>query len=114
MRRVIYIAGKVTGVDPIVCAAKFASMERQIKAKGHIVVNPITLVNDPNCDWFKAMDICLDALRTCDTIFMLPCSTDSKGAQRELDTAIQLNIDIFTDIKDIKNAVNTNYVHSQE
>lgn len=102
MKKIIYIAGKVTGEDPTTCAQKFQDMENLLKAKGYRVLNPIKLVNNPNQVWSVAMKICLDKLLTASAIFMLPCSVDSKGAQKELDLAIKKNKDIYTNIEDVK------------
>ncbi|WP_264521182.1 DUF4406 domain-containing protein [Flavobacterium sp. N1994] len=98
----IYIAGKVTGLDPKECAAKFEKMELQLQAKGWEVVNPVKLINNPGERWASAMRTCLLELTFCDAIFMLPCSTDSRGAKIELQHAIECNIDIYTEIKDLE------------
>lgn len=101
MKKTIYIAGKVTGLDPVECAAKFEAMEQQIEAKGYKVINPIKLVNNVNQDWETAMAICLNELSNVDAIFMLPCSVDSRGAKIELGRAFDLNLDIYTDLNDL-------------
>lgn len=97
----IYIAGKVTGLDPVECAAKFEAVENQIRAKGYKVVNPMKLGIDQKEKWSAAMKICLLELKLCDAIFMLPCCIDSKGAQKELQTAFDFNIDIYTELNDL-------------
>jgi hypothetical protein len=101
MKKTIYIAGKVTGLQPSVCKIKFERMEQVISAKGYNVINPIKLINNPSENWHVAMDKCLEALKTVDGIFMMPCSKDSPGAQLELQTAIDLNIDIYSEIADL-------------
>ena len=99
--RKIYIAGKVTGLDPVECAAKFEAAEILVRAEGYKVVNPMKLGINPKASWAAAMKICLLELKLCDAIFMLPCSIDSKGAQRELETAFDFNLDIYTEINDL-------------
>lgn len=101
MKKTIYIAGKVTGLEPIECAAKFEAMEQEILAKGYNVINPIKLVDNIHENWDSAMAICLKALAAVQGIFMMPCSVDSKGAQIELDFAIKFNLDIYDDIRDL-------------
>lgn len=101
MKQTIYIAGKVTGLPAEPTAAKFWEMQQQIEAKGHIAVNPITLVNNPDASWDDAMRICLEALSQCDGVIFLPCAVDSPGAQVELETAISLNLDLYADIVEI-------------
>jgi hypothetical protein len=94
IEKTIYIAGKVTGLKPEVVAVKFAAAQEMWEDIGFKVVNPITLINNPNEPWNSAMEKCLTALGTCDAIYMLPCSVDSPGAKLELQRAIELNLDI--------------------
>lgn len=101
MQKTIYIAGKVTGVEPEACARKFEVVEIQIKARGYNVINPIKLVNDPNCSWQKAMKICLHAIKDVDGVFMLPCSDESDGAKIEHQYAIELKKEIYTNIHEL-------------
>lgn len=101
IKQKIYIAGKVTGEKTHECTIKFGTMQKQLENLGYQVVNPLAVVGDWNTPWQEAMEMCLAALGSCGSIFMLPCSVDSKGAQIELDFAIQQSIDIYNDIKDV-------------
>lgn len=94
MKARIYIAGKVTGLPWEPTVAKFAAAKLLLEARGVEAVNPIELVNDPHAPWEEAMRICLLALKDCTGIYMLPCSVDSRGAQIELQTAMELGISI--------------------
>lgn len=94
MSKKVYIAGKITGLPWEPTVAKFAQAENKLKAQGYTVVNPITLVNDPNIGWADAMRICIASLIDCDMIFMLADSVDSRGAKIELQTAIDHNLEI--------------------
>lgn len=99
--KTIYIAGKVTGVPVAERINKFQSAETMLQKRGWKTINPIKLVTDPSTDWQLAMDICFKALKNCDCIYMLPCSVDSKGAQLELQYAIENNLDIFYELENV-------------
>jgi hypothetical protein len=85
----IYIAGKVTGVPLAECRKKFDDMHTTLEARGFEVINPMVVVANPETSWPEAMEMCLNALDTCEAIYMLPCSVDSPGAQMELDYALK-------------------------
>lgn len=48
------------------------------------------------------LDCCIDWLFNCDAIFMLPNWEGSYGAKKEFETAIKMNIPVFTDLKELK------------
>jgi hypothetical protein len=95
MKKTIYIAGKVTGLQPELTALKFKTAQHQLESTGFDVVNPIELINNPNEDWEVAMNKCIEALKLCDAIVLLPCWQDSKGACIEQKLAEDLEIPIF-------------------
>lgn len=100
MNQSIYIAGKVTGLDFQEVAQKFAAAENMLIEQGwQKVINPITLVNNPNENWHVAMEKCISALKEAQAIYMLPCSVDSPGAKIELDFAMNNNIDIYYELE---------------
>ncbi|MRX40385.1 DUF4406 domain-containing protein [Flavobacterium sp. LC2016-23] len=101
MNQTIYIAGKVTGELPEPTAAKFKNMQIELEAKGFDVVNPIEVVNNSKENWYTAMGMCLQALESCDAIFMMPCYKDSKGAKIELKTAKDLGIQVYYNLHEI-------------
>jgi len=101
INQTIYIAGKVTGELPELTAEKFKNMQIQLETKGFDVVNPIEVVNNSNENWYTAMGMCLEALETCDAIFMLPCYKDSKGAKIELKTAKDLGLQVYYNLEEI-------------
>jgi hypothetical protein len=90
----IYIAGKVTGLPFEEVKKKFAEAQESLEAIGHEAVNPITLVNDANCEWEVAMKICLKAMLDCDAIMLLDDWEDSTGAKIEMKLADSVGIDI--------------------
>jgi len=86
----IYISGKITGLPPAEYMAEFNGAELQLRRAGFTdLVNPINLGIDQNEDWKKAMDVCMAALETCDTIYMLESWKESFGARRELTRAME-------------------------
>lgn len=91
----IYIAGKVTGEEYKHCVAKFATAQRILEAEGYNVINPMELVS-AGTEWEQAMSVCLNALRSCDSLLLLPDWRNSEGAQMERDEAILNNIEIIT------------------
>jgi hypothetical protein len=94
MNKKIYIAGKVTGLPPAAVKQKFAKAEDEMKAKGYEVYNPVTIVGNPNEDWYIAMRKCLTALLECDTILLLKDWRSSSGACLEFNLATQLKFTI--------------------
>lgn len=101
MNQTIYIAGKVTGELPEPTTDKFKKKQIELEGKGFDVVNPIEVVNNVNENWHTAMEMCLQALESCDAIFMLPCYVDSKGAKVELKTAKEMGIQIYYNLEEI-------------
>lgn len=69
----IYVAGKVTGEDRAKCSLKFSNAVAELNRRGFLVVNPLSIVSDPDCDWKMAMKHCITAMLACDAIYCLPC-----------------------------------------
>lgn len=101
INQTIYIAGKVTGELPEPTAEKFKNMQIELEAKGFDVVNPIEVVNNSDENWYTAMGMCLQALESCDAIFMLPCHKESKGAKIELKMAKDLGLQVYYNLDEI-------------
>lgn len=96
MKKVIYIAGKVTGEPIANCTMKFGAAQKKLEAEGWTVVNPLAIVNNWHMPWRKAMRLCIAALVTCDAIYLLPDFTQSGGAMIELNIARSLGMQVFT------------------
>lgn len=96
----IYIAGKVTGLDPEEVAAKFATAEEEVKAAGFEPINPLKVVGTWEISWADAMRKCIAALTTADAVYLLPCHFDSDGATKEKKIASWLSIAYSVDLQD--------------
>lgn len=103
-KKVIYIAGKVTGEHPVDVMWKFRhnySMLRKEKdAKGQPtydrVVSPVALKDIYfGIPHEEAMKICLKALSECTHAFFLEDWKDSKGAQMEHQYCLDNGIEII-------------------
>jgi hypothetical protein len=95
----IYIAGKVTGEPTEICKAKFGKAEYTLRSSGFIVVNPMNVVNDPNCRWSIAMGLCITELAECDPIYLLSDWKESRGARIEFEVAKELDLKMFFESK---------------
>lgn len=96
----IYIAGNIVGENTNACFSKFETAEKIIRDKGYKVVNSFKLY-DNTISHIRAIKICLLELKLCDAIFMLPCCTKSKQAEKELEAAFDHNLDIYTEFTEL-------------
>jgi hypothetical protein len=91
----VYIAGKVGDLTDDdyykSVVAKISERERQMKALGYVVVNPMRIVKR-GTDWQTAMRICITALCGCGYITTLPDIYDSQGGMMELGIANKIGI----------------------
>lgn len=76
----IYIAGRIAG-DPDY-ADKFFEAAEELRAKGHIVLNPATLPE--GMDKADYMRVCLSMIDTADIVYLLPGWAASPGARLEM------------------------------
>ena len=91
----IYIAGPMSGIKDMNFPAFHAAAEA-LRALGHEVVNPAELNPDPGKPWAECMKVDIAQLVTCDAVALLPNWSGSKGAEIELNLAIDLDLDIFS------------------
>jgi hypothetical protein len=99
-KKKIYLSGKITGLDRIVCKGKFSrAFITLVKDHG---IDPAYIVNPLKLGWalegfdyddMMAVDVA--ALKRCDAIYMLNNYEDSQGAQRELEIAKELGLEIL-------------------
>lgn len=81
----VYIAGKVSGMLRRDCEAEFqkgVSYALLHFGSQIIVKNPLTLCSR-KWGWLRCMIVCMNTLRRCDTVVMLPNWMYSKGAYVE-------------------------------
>ena len=100
--RLIYIAGPMTGIPDINFPA-FNKAARKFRDAGLSVVNPAELARGrmngrdilPIDEINQIMSEELEILQRCDAIYLLRGWEDSKGAKRELQTAIERGLRII-------------------
>tara|TARA_R110000851_G_scaffold333531_2_gene514933 strand:+ start:13417 stop:13836 length:420 start_codon:yes stop_codon:yes gene_type:complete len=90
----IYIAGPMTGL-PKLNFPTFHSVADFLRREGHTVVNPAELNVDANASWEECMRVDIRELVTCESIFLLPNWTLSRGARLEFLIASQLGMQII-------------------
>lgn len=92
----IYIAGKVSNLPVDEARAHFDKASEFLRAKGHKVINPMELIQDPKTEWSKAMKLCIIELVQVDAVLLLDNWKDSQGAKLEQQLAQSLSIPTFT------------------
>ena len=97
-RKIIYIAGPITGVPEY--QRPFNAAEKELTAAGYGVINPARL--PPELPNEKAMPICFAMLAAADAVLLLPGSTTSSGALLERGYAQYLGIPTTTNIAELK------------
>ncbi len=86
----VYIAGKITDEPNFV--KKFKAVETELENAGYETVNPVTLPHNHGRSWEEYMAECLNALKKCDAIYLIPNWTRSKGAKIEVYRALELGL----------------------
>ena len=92
--KIVYIAGKVTGLEYTHVRNKFALRESQLAKQGYVVINPCDLI-DEHEDWQTAMKICVSLLSFADFISLLDDWQDSEGATLERHLADKFKIPLL-------------------
>ena len=93
---IVYLSGKITGLDPEKTKTKFFAAEEMLREKGHKVINPMRLAS-PTEDWTWAMRKCIEAMMECNAIYLLPDWDQSKGATLEYEIANKLNFKLLNE-----------------
>lgn len=93
----IYIAGPMNGY-PEMNFPSFHKAAKRLRDEGLKVINPAELNPDVNADWSDCMDVDIDAVFECDTIYMLKGWEKSKGARIEYRIAKNRKMEIYYEI----------------
>lgn len=88
---VVYIAGKVTGLDPVDYEAKFNLAKAKLEQNDFHVINPCDFIG-PEVNWKTAMRMAFILLCSADHIYLLADWEDSRGAKMEFELSIELGI----------------------
>lgn len=92
--KVVYIAGKVTGLPYPEVVQKFRTRQLMLEAGGYLVINPCDHIKETE-DWDTAMKLCLYLLQFANCINLLHDWQDSKGAMIEKEHAEVLGIELL-------------------
>ena len=92
---VVYISGKVTGLDIEIAKQSFEEAETKLIELGYVVINPLKLPNNHDKKWESYMRVCIINLALCDAIYMLDGWENSKGANLEYYLAYELKIKVL-------------------
>jgi hypothetical protein len=98
MNQGIYISGKITGLSRLEVVEKFELAEQKLRGFGYShIINPVKLdhTKNTNEDYDQYMKTDIKGMMDCNTLYVLPCWKDSKGAKIELQLAIALNYNII-------------------
>ena len=75
----VYVAGPITGM-PNLNEAAFAEATHNLRKLGYEVINPHEVEPNKGLHWTHYMRLCVAALTTCDSIYMLSHWERSRGA----------------------------------
>ena len=96
----IYLSGKITGDKNYI--EKFKIFEEGLRElyPDAVIINPVIIgkrveKHNKNPEWIDYMKPCIEKLRTCTHIFMLPDWRESKGAIYEHATAKSLGLKVL-------------------
>lgn len=95
---IVYISGKVTGLDPEETFMKFLKAQNKLQEEGYYCFNPTAHIK-ANCDWNMAMRLCLAILPLCDYIYLLEDWKHSNGARIEKQVADMFELRTWEQVK---------------
>lgn len=88
----IYLSGAIT--SDIYHSKKFLAAEVLLGCQGYEVVNPLKLLHDNDKTWSSYMKEDIQAMMSCDCIYMIKGWERSKGARIEFNLALELGIEV--------------------
>lgn len=86
-RSLIFISGKITGLNHYYAFQKFKAAEKRLTQLGYEVKNPMRLCK-PHWSWLRCMAVCLWNLIRCPEVYFLDNYTYSRGARIEYRVAL--------------------------
>lgn len=87
----LYLSGPMTGY-PALNFPAFLEAARELRARGHEVINPAELGEHDGWTWEQYLRRDIKAMLDCEGIVMLPGWVNSKGASLEYDIANRLGM----------------------
>jgi len=90
----VYISGGITGLPKAETRERFYAAEELLRKAGHEPVNPMRL-HIVKKDWKGYMLTDIEALMTCEAIYMLEGWINSKGAKIEFCIATEMDLTII-------------------
>ena len=94
-RHRVYISGAITGLPEAEYRKAFNDAQCLLELIGFEVVNPLKLNHKANATWEDYMVTDIQALFTCDEVYMLTNWRGSRGARIEHAIAIEMGKRIF-------------------
>ncbi len=94
MGKMIYIAGKVSGLPEEQVREKFERAASELKDLGHVVFSPVNAAMDKAGNREHTLRNRIKTMLTCDEVHFLPCWQESRGAQLERDIALRLGMNV--------------------
>lgn len=90
----IYISGPITDDPDYV--KHFQEAAEKLRRRGFQVMDPTVWTRENlKLSYEEYMKLDLTMLEVCDAIYMLPGWANSRGAKRELDRAVELELTVF-------------------
>lgn len=98
MNNLIYISGAITGTTDYI--ERFQKAEDELAAKGYRVVNPAKVCSYlPQLSHSEYMNICIEMLKPCDSVYFLKGWKNSVGASKEYMFSFYCNKDMHFEDK---------------
>jgi nucleoside 2-deoxyribosyltransferase len=95
----IYIAGAISGLEPMDVMRKFEAAEQKVRAAGYEPFNPYLQIGcTPEFEgatWEQLMRVCIVALMGCDGMVLCHDWQESRGAVIERNIAIKVGIPVI-------------------
>jgi hypothetical protein len=95
MNRTLYVAGPMSGLPDLNYPA-FHAAARELRAAGHLVLNPAENPEPPCGSWLGYMRMAVAQVARADAVVLLPGWERSKGARVEFDLARGLGLEVLS------------------